>query len=249
VRAEHAAAHVRLVDHDEREPEEEVRPARMIRQDREVQHVGVREDEVRVLPDQRPLGLRRVAVVGGRADLRELQRAHGAQLIPRQGLRGEQVDRGGLRDRDGGLGEREVVDERLAARGAGGQDHVAAGPQRLEPTFLVRIEAVDPEQPDPRDDELREVGRERGECRLSRRELARPHEAVGGVGVERGQLVEEPAGVHASDATDETPVAVHPRRRTATGLASPRVVATGADARPARARPVAAPRPAPRTTT
>jgi hypothetical protein len=63
VRAEHAARDVRLVDDDQRKPQEEVGPARVIRQDRGVQHVGVRHDQVRVAADQRALGLRRVAVV------------------------------------------------------------------------------------------------------------------------------------------------------------------------------------------
>ena len=126
VRAEHAAAHVRLVDHDERETEEEVRPPRVVGQDRQMEHVGVRQHEVRVLPDQRPLGLRRVAVVGGRPDLRELQR-RGRRGADR--ARGPSSGTGTARwpsaRADGRLGERDVVDERLPARGAGRQDHVA----------------------------------------------------------------------------------------------------------------------------
>ena len=75
VRAEHAAAHVGLVDDDERQAEEEVGPARVVGQQRQMEHVRVRHHEVRVRADQRALGARRVAVVHGGLDLRELQRS------------------------------------------------------------------------------------------------------------------------------------------------------------------------------
>ena len=44
MRAEHAAVDVRLVDDDDREVREEVAPARVVGQDPDVEHVGVRED-------------------------------------------------------------------------------------------------------------------------------------------------------------------------------------------------------------
>ena len=78
---------------------QEVGPPRVVGEQRQVQHVRVRQHEVRVLPDQRPLGLRRVAVVDGRSDLRQLERAHRAQLVARERLRREQVQRGRLRRR------------------------------------------------------------------------------------------------------------------------------------------------------
>ena len=68
VRAEHAAVHVRLVDDDEREVRQQVVPALVVGQDPDVEHVGVREDEVAALPDRGPLVARRVAVVDRGAD-------------------------------------------------------------------------------------------------------------------------------------------------------------------------------------
>ena len=62
-----------------------------------MEHVGVRQHEVRVRPDQRPFRPRRVAVVDGRLELRELQRADRAELVARERLRREEEQRGGLR--------------------------------------------------------------------------------------------------------------------------------------------------------
>ena len=63
VRAEDAAVHVRLVDDDVAEVREDVAPAVVVRQDADVEHVRVREDEVRPLADLPAALARRVAVV------------------------------------------------------------------------------------------------------------------------------------------------------------------------------------------
>ena len=63
VRAEHSPVHVRLVHDHQREVREEVAPARVVGQDPDVQHVGVREHDVGALADRGALLLRRVAVV------------------------------------------------------------------------------------------------------------------------------------------------------------------------------------------
>ena len=68
VRTEDAAIDVRLVDDDVAQVVEHVAPAIVVRQDADVEHVGVRQDHVRGLADLRPpLGLG-VAVVDRRAD-------------------------------------------------------------------------------------------------------------------------------------------------------------------------------------
>ena len=87
----------------------------VVGEERQVQHVGVRHHEVRVRSDQGALRLRRVAVVDGGLDLRQLQGTHRAQLVARERLRREQEQRRGFRDRECGVGERELVDERLPA--------------------------------------------------------------------------------------------------------------------------------------
>ena len=73
VRAEDAAVDVRLVDDDVGQVREHVSPAVVVRQDADVEHVGVGEDEVRPLADlPAALGLG-VAVVDRRAEARDLQ--------------------------------------------------------------------------------------------------------------------------------------------------------------------------------
>ena len=225
VRAEHPAAHVRLVDHDHREPEEEVGPSRVVGEDRQMEHVGVRQHEVRVLPDQRSLGLGRVAVVGGPPDLRELQGAHRAELVARERFRREQIQGRRFGDGDGGLRERDVVHQGLSARGAGREDHVSSGSEGLEPSGLMRVEPLDAEQAEAGAHDLGQVLRERIQPRLSRSQLPHAHETGSGVGILRRQLLEERSSIHRS--------------------ASRRAAATGDPPRPLRGRPAAASQRAP----
>ncbi len=67
--AEHAAIGVQLVDDDELQVLEQLRPARMVRQDARVQHVGIAEHDVRLAANRAARVRRRVAVVGEDADL------------------------------------------------------------------------------------------------------------------------------------------------------------------------------------
>ena len=69
VRAEHAAQAVQLVDHDVAEVLEQLHPLRVVRQDALVEHVGVRDHDVRPRPDRLARVLRRVAVVRERPDV------------------------------------------------------------------------------------------------------------------------------------------------------------------------------------
>ena len=70
VAAEHAAIRVQFVDDDEAEVLEQLRPARMVRQDARVQHVGIAEHDMRARANRAPRVGRRVAVVGVHADRR-----------------------------------------------------------------------------------------------------------------------------------------------------------------------------------
>ena len=67
--AEHAAIGVQLVDDHEAQVLEQLRPARMVRQDARMDHVGVAQHHVRAAADGAPRVLRRVAVVGEHTDL------------------------------------------------------------------------------------------------------------------------------------------------------------------------------------
>ena len=81
MRAEHAPVHVRLVDHDPGEVGEHVAPRAVVRQHPHVEHVRVREDQVRALADSAPLLARRVAVVDGLAQVAAADPREPARLV------------------------------------------------------------------------------------------------------------------------------------------------------------------------
>ena len=246
VRPEHAPAHVRLVDDHEREPEEEVGPPGVVGQERQVQHVRVGHHQVRVLPDQRPLRARRVAVVDGRLHLRDREGTHRSELVPRKGFRGEEVEGGRRGALDGLSRERQVVHQRLPARRPRRHDQVPVGGEDLEAVGLVRIEAADPHQFHPIPHQGRDPPRERRDHRLPRGQLPdvderRRDEVV------LGQRREERAGIHTADATGgrrspRVRRALHAASRTRRGGAGgvvpgrPRAPTRRAPGRPSRRR-------------
>ena len=133
VAAEHAAIRVQLVDDDELQVLEQLRPARMVRQDPRVQHVGIAEHDVRLAANRAPRIRRRVAVVGEDADLRVAvvrhqlgERVQLGELILRQRLGRKQVQRARRRVLQDRVEDRPVVAERLARRGRRDRDDVAA---------------------------------------------------------------------------------------------------------------------------
>ncbi len=136
VRAEHAAVHVRLVDDDVAQVVQDVGPQVVSRQDADVEHVGIREHEVRPLPDlPAPLG-RCVTVVDRGAHARHGERAERTRLVLRERLRRIEIERAVLRLARERVEHREVEGERLARRGAGRDDQVlaaAARPPTLRP--------------------------------------------------------------------------------------------------------------------
>ena len=67
--AEDAAIRVQLVDDDDLQVLEELRPPRVMRQDPRVEHVGIAQHHVRARPDRTARVLRSVAVVGEDANL------------------------------------------------------------------------------------------------------------------------------------------------------------------------------------
>ena len=144
VRAEHAAVHVRLVDDDDGEVREDVRPRVVVREDPDVEHVGVREDEVRPPADGGALVAGRVAVVDrGTHPLAQPELGDRAGLVLRQRLRGVEVDRARLRVAAEHVERRQVEAQRLARRRAGGDDRRAV-PRALQRLGLVRVQLLDP---------------------------------------------------------------------------------------------------------
>ena len=102
VTAEHAAIGVELVDDDEAEVLEQLRPLGVVRQDPRVQHVGVAQHDVRARANRAARVLRGVAVVREDADLglgrlvhvrRQLVKL--GQLVLGQRLGRKQIDRAG----------------------------------------------------------------------------------------------------------------------------------------------------------
>ncbi len=171
VGAEDAPVGVALVDHDVAQGAQEGGPPGVGGEHAPVQHVGVGQDEVRVLADPLAFLDRRVAVVEGGADpvaQRGGQLPDGAPLVGGEGLGGGEVEGGGPAP-VGGLGtvqeggeDRGEVGEGLARGGAGGDHHGLAvegvlgglrlvGPRMLDPGLLdgrdhLRADAVRPDR-------------------------------------------------------------------------------------------------------
>ena len=142
VRAEHAAVDVRLVDHDDREVGEHVRPRPVVGQHAEVEHVRVGEDHVRAPADLRPLLARGVAVVDRGAGALDPERVQRARLVLGERLRRVEVERAGAAVAAQRVERRELEAERLAAGGAGGDDR-RPGPRGVQRLGLVRPELLD----------------------------------------------------------------------------------------------------------
>jgi hypothetical protein len=133
-----------LVDHHELEIREHVAPAVVVRQDAEVEHVRVGQDQVRPLADLPALLARGVAVVDGRANLRDLQLGKGPRLVLRERLGRVEVERARLRRARERVEDGEVEGERLAA-GRAGRDHdVLAARDRVPGRALMREQLLDP---------------------------------------------------------------------------------------------------------
>jgi hypothetical protein len=148
VRAEHAAVDVRLVHDDPREVGEDVAPRAVVRKHAHVQHVGVREDQVRALADGAALLARRVAVVDRLAEVLPADASEASRLVLRQRLRRIQIEgaRGHVARQRVQHGQ--VEGERLAARGSSRDDRVAAA-GGLERIGLVRPQRLDSGRGEP----------------------------------------------------------------------------------------------------
>ncbi len=142
VAAEDTAVHVRLVDDDVREAAKHLGPARVVRQDAEVQHVRVREDRVAPLARERSPLAWRVPVVQRRPQA-EAQLRQPPCLVLREGLRRAEVEGARAAALEQLLHEGERVGERLAARRPRDDADVLAGARELVGLGLVRVELGD----------------------------------------------------------------------------------------------------------
>ena len=134
---------MRLVDDDDREVREQLGPGGVVGEDPDVEHVGVREHDVRPLTNARARLARGVAVVDRRANL--LGQAEGAErprLVLGERLRRVQVQRARPRVAHEHVERRQVEAQRLA-RGGPGRDDRRAFPGGVDGLCLVGVEALD----------------------------------------------------------------------------------------------------------
>ncbi len=111
VRTEHASVDMCLVDDDVTQVVQDVGPAIMVRQNADVEHVGVGENDIRPLPDLPATFARCVAVVDRRADVRCVQLGQCARLILGQRLCRIEIERPAL-----GLAGDSVEDRKVEAK-------------------------------------------------------------------------------------------------------------------------------------
>jgi hypothetical protein len=126
VRAEHAAVHVGLVEHDVAQVVQELGPAFVARQDAGVQHVGVGQQDGGAVAYAGALRARRVAVVERGDRPRQAQRGELARLVLGERLGGVEEERPAVGVVGEGVERGQREGQRLAAGGARGHDHVAA---------------------------------------------------------------------------------------------------------------------------
>jgi hypothetical protein len=178
VGAEDAAVDVRLVDHDDRQVGEEVRPRGVVGQDPDVEHVGVGEHEVRPPADGQALLAPGVSVVDRRAhQLRQPEGVQRARLVLRERLGGVQVERARLGVGAEHLERRQVEAQRLAARRPRGDDRRRL-PRVAQCLRLMRVERVDPRVGQRLDDRRVEVLRNLAEDRCPRPLVGLAHETI-----------------------------------------------------------------------
>ena len=146
VRAHHPPVGVHLVGHDVGEPGEQRAPGVVARQQRQMEHFRVGDEDVRrIVPDlAAEMGARVAVEDGGRGAGRRRQRGRqlvdGLELVLGQGLEGIQEDGPGVRVAQDLLEDRQQVGQGLAAGRGGGHGHMAAGPGKIRGPGLVGIE-------------------------------------------------------------------------------------------------------------
>ena len=162
MRPENPLVAMGLVDDDVAQPAQQCRPAAMVRQHGEVQHVGVGEHQVGVFAGESPLGLVGVAVEGTDPYRSRGQGLGRPGLVVGQGLGGRQVQRGGAAQRESPAaarpgfpqrGEhRHQVGQRLPGTGGGADRGVTASAGQLRELRLVPPGPVDTRGPEPVDE-------------------------------------------------------------------------------------------------
>jgi hypothetical protein len=164
---------VELVDDDDPQLLEQLEPLGVVGQDRRVEHVRVRDDDLARLAHGRPDRRRRVAVVGRGRDRqigRSRQLGKFGDLVLSEGLGWKEEQRTRRRILGEGLEHRHRVAQRLAGRRGCHDRDVLSGMDRLECLGLVDVRSLDAAPPEPLDDPPIEPVREVRPFRVARRD-------------------------------------------------------------------------------
>jgi hypothetical protein len=140
VRPEDAAQDVRLVDGHDLQVAQKVGPGLVVGQDADVQHVGVRKQDVRPAPDVRAEGVRRVAIIGRRMDSAQAEVLDLAELILGEGLRRVEEDSPTLRPAQRVLKSWDLVAQRLPTSRRRRYHHVLTDQDPLVRLQLMRVQ-------------------------------------------------------------------------------------------------------------
>ena len=188
VAAEDATVDVRLVEHDEAELVEELRPSFVRGEDAQVQHVGVGEEDRRRASQKGALILWRVSVVDRRDDAGDAEPGELARLVLGERLGGEEEERARLRLGGERLEDGELVAEALAAGRAGAHDDVVAGRQRVTGGGLMTVQRGHAGREERFAQRGRQVLRQFGVAASPRRLVRHGHDLlVAAAGEERSQ--------------------------------------------------------------
>jgi hypothetical protein len=204
VAAEDAAQRVQLVDDHVAQAHQEGRPALVRRQDADVQHLGVGQQDVGVLACPSAGVAVGVAVVGDRPQSADEPGPERPELVLRERLGREHQQRRVTPTAHDRFDDRHLVAERLAGRRARRDDDAAARPETVDGGRLVRVEALDASRGEARADLLVErlarICEARRPCgdRLPIHEAAR-RRRIRSECVERGARVHAPPTVPVHD--------------------------------------------------
>ncbi len=143
MRAEHAAVDVRLVDHHDSEVGEQIAPGAVIGQDPDVEHVRIRQDQIRAAANLRAGLARRVAIVDRRSyPVPQPEGVERPCLILGERLCRVEVERARLGVAQQHVQRRQVEAQRLSRGGAGRRYHGSL-PRSLERLELMLVELRD----------------------------------------------------------------------------------------------------------
>ncbi len=142
---EDAAVGVQFVDDNVAKIFEQARPARVMRENAGVQHVGIGENDLAFFADSFAGIGGRVAIVGENAEAiveTLIQIVEFGKLVLCKGFGGEQVERAGVGIFQDGVQDRQVVAERFSGSGGGDDDDIFSGVDRFCCCGLMSVETA-----------------------------------------------------------------------------------------------------------